>query len=175
MIALDKDTMSEKEVIDFVSDLIRSNVASLFSTRELDRYVELGIFNKKHDRFEMTELAERILPHKCSKRCMIRISDGRGPECFQCKKPHPTAGRRDPLEDEFRETQFSLSPELGCAFRRNSAGFQRKWDKSHRPAWNGPGTSSGMCYDTILDIPVHSGWYLSARFLHVEKASTYSK
>ena len=111
MIALDKDTMSDKEVIDFVCGLIRSNVASLFSTRELDRYVELGIFNTKHDWFKMTELAERILPHKCSKRCMIRISDGGGPECFQCKKPHPTAGRRDPLEDEFRETKFSLSPE----------------------------------------------------------------
>ena len=111
MIALDKDTMSDKEVIDFVCGLIRSNVASLFSTRELERYVELGVFNKKHDWFEMTELAERILPHKCSKRCMIRISDGGGPECFQCKKPHPTAGRQDPLEDEFRETKFSLSPE----------------------------------------------------------------
>jgi len=93
MIALDKDTMSDEEVIDFVCGLIRTNVASLFSTRELDRYVELGIFNKKHDWFEMTELAERILPHKCSKRCMLRISDGGGPECFQCKKPHPTAGR----------------------------------------------------------------------------------
>jgi hypothetical protein len=111
MIALDKDTMSDREVIDFVCGLIRSNVASLFSTRELNRYVELGIFNKKHDWFETTKLAETILPHKCSKRCMIRISDGGGPECFQCKKPHPTMGRRDPLEDEFRETKFSLSPE----------------------------------------------------------------
>ena len=111
MIALDKDTMSDKEVIDFVCGLIRSNVASLFSTKELNHYVELGIFNKETDWFEMTELAERILPHKCSKRCMIRISDGEGPECFQCKKPHPTAGRRDPLEDEFRDTKFSLSAE----------------------------------------------------------------
>jgi hypothetical protein len=111
MIALDKDTMSDKEVINFVCGLIRSNVVSLFSTRELDHYVELGIFNKKHDWFEITELTERILPHKCCKRCMIRISDGKGPECFQCKKPHPTVGRQDPLEDEFRETKFSLSPE----------------------------------------------------------------
>jgi hypothetical protein len=64
---------------------------------------------------------------------------------------------------------------LGCAFRPNSVGFQRKWDKSHRPARNGPGTSTGMCYNTILDIPVRSGWHLSNRFLHVEKARTYSK
>ena len=82
MIALDKDTMSDKEVIDFVCGLIRSNIASLFSTRELDHYVELGIFNKRHNWFQMTELTERILPHKCCKRCMIRISDGKGPECF---------------------------------------------------------------------------------------------
>ncbi len=111
MIALDKDTMSDKEVIDFACGLIRSNVASLFSTKEINHYVELGIFNKDTNWFEMTELAERILPHKCSKRCMIRISDGEGPECFQCKKPHPTAGRRDPLEDEFMDTKFSLSSE----------------------------------------------------------------
>jgi hypothetical protein len=65
----------------------------------------------KHNWFEMTELAERILPYKCCKRCMIRKSDGEGPECFQCKKPHPTVGRRYPLEDKFKETKFSLSPE----------------------------------------------------------------
>ena len=68
-----------------------------------------------------------------------------------------------------------LGKDLGCAFHQNSAGFQRKWDKSHRPARNNPGTSTGMCYNTILDIPVHSGWYLLTRFLHVEKARTYSK
>ncbi len=112
MIALDKEMMSDKEVINFVCGLTRSNVASLFSTKELDHYVELGIFNRKHNWFEMTELAGRILPHKCSKRCMIsKISDGEGPECFQCKKPHPTAGGQDPLKDEFRDTKFSLSSE----------------------------------------------------------------
>ncbi len=30
---------------------------------------------------------------------------------FPVQKATPTAGRRDPLEDEFRETKFSLSPE----------------------------------------------------------------
>ncbi len=35
--------------------------------------------------------------------------------------------------------------------------------------------STGMRYNTILVIPVHSGWYLSTRFLQVEKARTYSK
>jgi hypothetical protein len=35
--------------------------------------------------------------------------------------------------------------------------------------------STGMRYNTILVIPVHSSWYLSTRFLQVEKARTYSK
>ena len=30
--------------------------------------------------------------------------------------------------------------------------------------------STGMCYNTILVLPAHSGWYLSTRFLQVEKA-----
>jgi hypothetical protein len=42
---------------------------------------------------------------------LIRTSDGKGPECFQCKKPYPTSGRQDPLEDEFRDTKLSLSSE----------------------------------------------------------------
>ena len=65
--------------------------------------------------------------------------------------------------------------DLGCAFRRNSDGIRRKWDKSHRPERNGPGTGTGMCYNTNLDIPVDSGWYLSTRFLQVENARNYSK
>ncbi len=35
--------------------------------------------------------------------------------------------------------------------------------------------STGMHYNTILVVPVHSGWYLSTRFLQVEKVRTYSK
>ncbi len=31
------------------------------------------------------------------------------------------------------------------------------------------------CAISILHIPVHSGWFLSTRFLHVDKARTYSK
>ena len=47
--------------------------------------------------------------------------------------------------------------------------------QKHRPARNGPGTGTGMCYNTNLDIPVDSGWYLSTRFLQVENARNYSK
>jgi hypothetical protein len=52
--------------------------------------------------------------------------------------------------------------------------------KRHRPerpgvTGMGTGMGTGMRYNTILDIPVYSGWYLSTRFLHVENARTYSK
>ena len=30
--------------------------------------------------------------------------------------------------------------------------------------------NTGMRYNTILVVPVHSDWYLSMRFLHVENA-----
>jgi hypothetical protein len=67
------------------------------------------------------------------------------------------------------------SPRLGCAFRRNSGGFRRNSDTRHRHVPFRPGTGTGMCYNTNLDIPVYSGWYLSTRFLQVENARTYSK
>jgi hypothetical protein len=54
---------------------------------------------------------------------------------------------------------------LGCAFRRNSGGFRRNSDKRHRPFRFRTGTGAGMCYNTILEIPVYSSWYLSTRFL----------
>jgi hypothetical protein len=63
---------------------------------------------------------------------------------------------------------------LGCAFRRNSGGFRRNSDTRHRPFRFRTG-SAGMCYNTILDIPIYSGWYLSTRFLQVENACNYSK
>jgi hypothetical protein len=65
--------------------------------------------------------------------------------------------------------------DLGCAFRQNSAEFRRNLAKSHPPERNMNETSTGMCYNTILDILVHSGWCLSTRFPQVENARTYSK
>jgi hypothetical protein len=64
----------------------------------------------------------------------------------------------------------AISLNLGCAFRWNSGGFWRNLAKRHRPERNVTGMRTGMCYNTILDIPVHSGWYLSTRFLQVENA-----
>jgi hypothetical protein len=56
---------------------------------------------------------------------------------------------------------------IPAEFRRNAA--------KGRPFRNVTGTGTGMCYNTILDIPVYSGWYLSTRFLQVENACNYSK
>jgi hypothetical protein len=69
----------------------------------------------------------------------------------------------------------SIGSRLGCAFRRNSGGFRRNSDPRHQHVPFRPGTGAGMCYNTNLDIPVYSGWYLSTRFLQVENARTYSK
>ena len=54
-------------------------------------------------------------------------------------------------------------------------GFGRNSDTRHRQVPFRPGTGTGMCYNTNLDIPVYSGWYLSTRFLQVENARNYSK
>jgi hypothetical protein len=64
---------------------------------------------------------------------------------------------------------------LGCAFRRNSGGILTECGKMHRPFRFRTGTGAGMCYNTMLDIPVYSGWYLSTRFLQVENVRNYSK
>jgi len=56
-------------------------------------------------------------------------------------------------------------PALGCAFHRNSARFRRNLAKRHRQERNVKVQSTRIHYKTILVILVHSGWYLSMRFL----------
>ncbi len=65
--------------------------------------------------------------------------------------------------------------QLGRAFHRNSAKFRRDLANRHQPERNVTGTGTGINYNTILDILVYSGWYLSTRFLQVENAHNYSK
>jgi len=77
---------------------------------------------------------------------------------------------RDKTEDELEV--------IGCAFRRNppeSAGIRRNLCKKGPSGKNVKVRSTEMCYNTILDIPVRSSWYLSTWFLHVDKSCTYSK
>jgi hypothetical protein len=57
----------------------------------------------------------------------------------------------------------------------HSVGIPTEFGKRHQPERNVTGTGTGMCYNTILDIPVYSGWYLSTRFQQVENARNYSK
>jgi hypothetical protein len=69
--------------------------------------------------------------------CCLRV---RGLAILPClpSPPSPTGG-----------------PLLGCAFRRNSGGIPTECGKRHRPERNVTGTGTGMCYNTILDIPVY--------------------
>ena len=68
-----------------------------------------------------------------------------------------------------------------CAFRwiPDSVGFRRipaELGQKSPSGKNVKAQSIGMHCNTIfLVAPVHSGWYLSMRFLQVEKARTYSK
>ena len=70
---------------------------------------------------------------------------------------------------------YNASLDLGCAFHQNSTRFRWNLAKRHWQEQNVKVRSTGMRNNTILVIPVHSGWYLSTRFLQVEKARTYSK
>jgi hypothetical protein len=51
-----------------------------------------------------------------------------------------------------------------------SAGIRRNPCKKGPSGKNVKVRSTGMCYNTILDISVCSGWYLSTWFLHVDKS-----
>ena len=92
------------------------------------------------------------------------------------KKPHHSSAAANPPKCNVSEMGmfFLHKPDMKASFRQNSAGFGRKLAKSHRQERNVKVQSTRIHYNTILDIPVHSVWYLSTRFLQVDNARNYS-
>ena len=71
-----------------VKDLIRASVVDIVREDEVQGLVDSGILNEYTDIYELQELANSILAHKCGSRCMVRTGAGVGPENFRCKKPN---------------------------------------------------------------------------------------
>ena len=50
--------------------------------------VNKGILDDYSDIYKLQDLANEILAHHCTRRCLIRVGDGEGPENFKCRKPN---------------------------------------------------------------------------------------
>ena len=71
-----------------INDLIRASVGDIVRVNEVDRLIEEGIIESMNDLEGIQKDAETILRHRCSERCLRRISDGNGRDSFVCRKPN---------------------------------------------------------------------------------------
>lgn len=114
LVALDKTDLDNPELMKLLFSLQKCGVMDMFSTKpeDLQKYEDLGFLNDGKDWHRYTEKAKEILAHSCaSGRCMVKILDGDGPECFRCRKVDPLLGSKNPLEDEFIPFKFKFSPQ----------------------------------------------------------------
>ena len=70
-----------------MDDLIRASVVEIVRSDELQDYVDQGVLESVEHVYTVKELANKILSHRCTQRCVRRIGDGEGPENFKCRKP----------------------------------------------------------------------------------------
>ena len=113
LVALDKTDMENEELLKLLFSLQKCGVMDMFSTKpeDMQNYIDLGLFKSETDWFMHTYLGQKILGHRCSPRCKVRISDGDGPECFRCRKIDPVLGSNNPLEQEFIPLHYKFSNE----------------------------------------------------------------
>ena len=113
LVALDKTDMENEELLELLFSLQECGVMDMFSTKseDMQNYIDLGLFKSETDWFMHTYLGQKILGHRCSPRCKVRISDGDGPECFRCRKIDPVLGSNNPLEQEFIPLHYKFSNE----------------------------------------------------------------
>ena len=73
--------MNEEERI-FVNNLIRASVFDIVKPKEVNKFIEEGIFDNQYDIYTVYENAELFLPHRCNDACLVRNPDG----SYRCRK-----------------------------------------------------------------------------------------
>ncbi len=87
MVSVKKTNLTQAE-LDKFDDLVRASVGDIVRGDEVQDLVDRGILKDKSDVFELQDLSNEILDHKCTRRCLMRKGDGDGPENYKCRKPN---------------------------------------------------------------------------------------
>ena len=92
-----------------MSELQKCAVWDLFSTTEIEKYINDGLFKNEDDWFKMTALAQEVLSHKCTPRCMRKVELEDGTYVLRCRKIHSVLGKTKPMEDEYIPFNYDYS------------------------------------------------------------------
>ena len=79
------------------------------SGKEVNKYIEKGLFRDQHDWTTFKAQAEEVLSHTCTPRCQVRKGNTGTIEDTECKKIHPVFDSTDPKKDEFQLLPYNFS------------------------------------------------------------------
>ena len=96
MIQLNWNAMNEEERI-FVNNLIRASVFDIVKPKEVNKFIEEGIFGNQYDIYTVYENAELFLSHHCNDAYLVRIPDG----SYRCRKTDNVKASADNTKNQY--------------------------------------------------------------------------
>ena len=84
-----------------LNDFVRASISYVVRVDKIDYLIEKGIFQNYVNIFDIQDKVIIVLPHTYNPRCLRRISDGNGPECFVCRKPNNLKLSQDSTKHTF--------------------------------------------------------------------------
>ncbi len=147
LLGLHRGEMDKKEFREFVCSLQRNSVCDLVSTSEINDFIAEGLFRDERDWITCKGTAEKVLSHKCTNRCLMRIDHtGDFEKDYVCRKIHPVKHSKNCHEDEFQPLPYKFSD--ACLEILQGAGL---WDPPS------PGRPLGTFKHHILQPSRHVG------------------
>ena len=138
LLGLYSGDMKDEDFVKFVCELQANCVADIIPPSEFEDYTRQGLIKDHNDWTSVESLADKILSHTCTKRCLIRRNHtGIFSEDFSCKKQHPVFDSIDPLKDDFIPLPFDFSESCLDALQKTglwippSPGFPKGQFKHH--------------------------------------------
>ena len=107
ILALNKDTL-DSCTNNQLNELISTNVLEINKHDQIDKLIEDGLLRCIDDIDDIVQDGWRKLKHNCNERCLIKISDGDGPENNRCRKQHSVKGTPDPTSHQFIKIPCNL-------------------------------------------------------------------
>lgn len=99
ILAVDRNSMANGDVKKYLDELISGYVMDIVPPEKINQWKEEGFIKSQLDAEKLTQLAQTILTHVCSIRCMKRVNANGDGNDFKCRKLHSVKDNPTPTED----------------------------------------------------------------------------
>lgn len=138
---------------DSINDLIRASVCNIVRHDEVDQLIEEGLLESVDDVEDVENDGKIILPHRCNQRCLVRVSDGDGPEAFRCKKQNNLKISSDNTKHTLKPIHTKLTAACMERLRKIGLGHGGGEDDVNEYGWEGEFVSFHPFFRPMRHIP----------------------